>query len=855
MIAIALSTPAWAFADVAAPAPSTNAGFNAGFLEIDNPSGERIDLAAFAQRNRVLPGNYRVNVQINYESVGTQDLRFDLPANSAEDSDAVPCLTLAMLRQWGVDTNAPALAGLQADDSSCVDIASRIPGASVTFDLAQQQLIISVPQAAMRRVPRGYVSPDKWDNGETALMLDYNVNASHSNNTGAGNVGGSSQSDTVFGTFRAGVNVGAWRFRSTLSAQSNRQGNTFQAVSNYAQRDIAPWRGHLTLGQTDTPSDVFDGVSFTGAQIASDDSMLPDSQQGYAPVIRGVAQTNAKVTVRQRGFVIYSAFVAPGPFVIDDLYGASTGDLDVTVTEADGRETHFVQPFASLPVLAREGAVRYSASAGKYRNGNDNNGPLFAQGTFAQGLPYDLTVYGGVRGASTYQSVAAGVGKNMGDFGAVSVDATWAHTVRAATPVDTGGSSSGRSFRILYGKVFESGTNFRVLGARYSTAGFRTFSEAIQERNLATGQLDNSSAAYIGARKSRVEGSVSQQMGKYGSVYASVAQQTYYGGASSDLSAQLGYSATARQFSYGAYYSQGRSAQGQKNSQVMVSVSIPLGKESARTAYASASLTHDSATGWSEQASVNGTALDDNRLSYGVTAEHNGAASLGGNGYANYNGRYGSMTANVSAGNGYQQIGASAAGSVVVHKGGVTLGQTLGGTAVLVDANGAADVGVASYPGVRTDSHGFAVVPSAAPYRSNRVILDPEGLPDQVELKDTIQEVVPTNGALVRANYATQIGIKALLTLQDSRGQPLPFGAQVYDAKGQEIGMVSEAGEAYVTGLAAQGELNVTWGDRDSQRCTASYAVTAAASNQLPKMTTRCTVPPLHAASATKDPA
>jgi outer membrane usher protein len=146
-------------------------------------------------------------------------------------------------------------------------------------------------------------------------------------------------------------------------------------------------------------------------------------------------------------------------------------------------------------------------------------------------------------------------------------------------------------------------------------------------------------------------------------------------------------------------------------------------------------------------------------------------------------------------------------------------------------------------------------VPSVAPYRSNRVILDPEGLPDQVELKDTIQEVVPTNGALVRANYATKVGIKALLTLQDSSGQPLPFGAQVYDAKGQEIGMVSEAGEAYVTGLAAQGELNVKWGDRDSQRCAASYVVTAAASNQLPKMTTRCAPPPLHAASATKKPA
>jgi outer membrane usher protein len=191
----------------------------------------------------------------------------------------------------------------------------------------------------------------------------------------------------------------------------------------------------------------------------------------------------------------------------------------------------------------------------------------------------------------------------------------------------------------------------------------------------------------------------------------------------------------------------------------------------------------------------------------------------------------------------------------VVHKGGVTLGQSLGDTAVLVDANGAADVGVASYPGVRTDSRGFAVVPSASPYRSNRIILDPEGLSDQIELKDTVQEVVPTSGALVRASYASQVGIKALITLRDDNEQPLPFGAQVYDLKGREVGMVGDDGEAYVTGLAAQGELSVKWGNRDNQSCTASYAVTAAPSNQLPKMTTRCAVLPLHAASETKDPA
>ena len=41
--------------------------------------------------------------------------------------------------------------------------------------------------------------------------------------------------------------------------------------------------------------------------------MLPDSLSGYAPTIRGVAQTNARVTVRQNGYIIYSTYVPPGP--------------------------------------------------------------------------------------------------------------------------------------------------------------------------------------------------------------------------------------------------------------------------------------------------------------------------------------------------------------------------------------------------------------------------------------------------------------------------------------------------------------------------------------------------------------
>lgn len=78
------------------------------------------------------------------------------------------------------------------------------------------------------------------------------------------------------------------------------------------QRDVRSLKSLLRIGDTYTTGDVFDSIQFRGVQLMSDDEMLPDSQRGFAPTIRGVAHSNAKVTVSQHGYVIYETFVSPG---------------------------------------------------------------------------------------------------------------------------------------------------------------------------------------------------------------------------------------------------------------------------------------------------------------------------------------------------------------------------------------------------------------------------------------------------------------------------------------------------------------------------------------------------------------
>lgn len=816
--------------------------FNEEFLGIggDQPHA---DLSLFSFGNRVLAGKYMVDVSLNERAAGQSEIRF-----AAKDGkhDAEPCLTRGMLDAWGVNVAVfPELAG--AADEACVDLLKVIPEAAASYDAGKQRLFVSIPQAALKRSARGAVGPEKWDRGITAGMLDYQLNfARYSGNNYRNDASPFAlpqnvfdgnpfvdrnktlQRNTLFAGLRAGFNHGDWRFRHFSTYNRGIDGKSrWQGISTYAQRDLASINGRLLIGDGNTPGNFFDSLPFRGVQLSSDDAMLPDSQQGYAPTIRGVAQTNARVTVRQNGYVVYSTFVAPGPFVIDDLYPtASSGDLEVTIAEADGRQTRYTQAFSAVPTLLREGTWRYSATVGRYRSGYDSGSvlgmrsslsqPAFMQATLARGLGNEFSLYGGLLMASMYQSLLAGVGKNLRDFGAVSVDLSSARTTGRA-PVHGQKTYDGQSVRFLYSKSFlASGTNFRVAGYRYSTSGYRTFQEAVQMQDLRSFESFHS-------RRNEVRFELSQQIGDWGSVFASARQQSYWGTSAKDRLVQVGYSGNYRQFGYSAFYNHTTSLNRAPVRQVMFTLSIPLGDTRASAQYA---LTRDSTGRVNQQASVYGSAFDDSRLSYNVTA---GGANQGGgssgSASASYLSPVGRFDAGHSQGRGYGQSTFGVSGGMLVHGGGVTLSQPLGETVGLVQAPKAQGVGFESQPGVATDWAGNAVIPNLTPYRLNRLAIRTADLGDTVEVKNAATEVVPTRGAVVVAKFETSVGFRLLMVLTDAKGRPLPLGSKIENEVGQEVGIVGPDGQAFVTGAGQAGNLTVRWGQGASDQCTVAYSL------------------------------
>ncbi len=818
--------------------------FNPRFLS-DDPTAVA-DLSGFENGQEIPPGTYRVDIYLNDGYMTTRDVTFDA---GDKGKGLLPCLTRGQLASMGLSTSSIAgLGELPAD--SCVPLLEMIEDMTIRFDVAQQRLYLTIPQAFMGNRARGSIPPELWDDGINALLLNYNFTG----NTVHNDVGGSS--NYAYLNLQSGLNLGAWRLRDnttwSYSSGSANNENQWQHINTWLERDVTPLRSRLTLGDSYTNGDIFDGINFRGVQLASDDNMLPDSQKGFAPVIHGIARGTAQVSVKQNGYEIYQSTVPPGPFTINDLYAAgNSGDLQVTIKEADGSSQVFTVPYSSVPVLQREGYSRYTVTAGEYRSGNNQQEkPKFFQGTLLQGLPAGWTLYGGTQLTDRYHAFNLGVGKNMGELGALSLDVTQAN---ATLPDDS--DHQGQSVRFLYNKsLTDTGTNIQLVGYRYSTHGYFSFADTTYSRmsgyNVETQDgvievkpkfTDYYNLAYN--KRGKVQLSVTQQLGRTATLYLSGSHQTYWGTGKADQQLQAGLNAAIDDINWTLSYSLTKNAWQQGRDQMLaVNVNIPFShwlrsdsKSAWRHASASYSMSNDLNGRTTSLAGLYGTLLEGNNLSYSMQTGYagGGEGNSGGTGYAalNYRGGYGNANVGYSRSDGIKQLYYGLSGGVLAHADGVTLSQPMNDTVVLIKAPGADNVKVENQTGVQTDWRGYAVLPYATEYRENRVALDTNSLADNVDLDDAVASVVPTHGAIVRAEFKAHVGLKLLMSLIYN-GKPVPFGALVTSDGSQASSIVADNGQVYLSGMPLAGKVLAKWGEGPNASCEADYSLPPESKNQ-----------------------
>ncbi|MCV2533043.1 outer membrane usher protein [Enterobacter wuhouensis] len=794
-----------------------------------------IDINRFANGNPVMPGVYRTKINLNGKLKSTVEVTF----KDNGTPRAAPCVTKLLLAQSGVDTSTLDSELDDDDNTTCIDIKKSFPHASVSYDSGKQALDLNFPQIYVLKRPTGYVDPSLWDNGIPAALISYDTNAWRSESNG-------STSESAYMGLRYGLNMGPWRLRSRGNLNWDQDNGTkYSSQDIYLQRDITKLGAQFVLGDSYTRGEAFNSMSLRGTRMYSDDRMLPMGSTGYAPVIRGVANSNAKVSIMQSGNKIYETSVPPGSFEINDLSTTGYGnDLLVTIEEADGSKRSFTVPFSSVTQMLRPGASRWDVGVGELKDDSLLDAPKVGYGTLYYGLNNTFTGYVGAQFTDMdFYAGILGLAMNT-QIGAFAVDATQSHA--EIEGLDT---LSGQSYRVTYSKMIEAtNTSFNVAAYRFSTEDYLSLTDAAQLRDSITRQkysnrsYDSNEELYADYQrtKNQVQISLNQPLNagenSFGSIYVSGTWQDYWNATGSTSNYNIGYN---NSFTYGSYslslqrtYDQ----TGKKDDSVYLSLSIPLnafshdGSRSGGFSNINMGLRSDLKGGTSFNTSAGGN-TQDNKMSYSVSAASN-SGNYGNlnqiSGYGSYNSEYGPLGLSATYGDdNSKQYSASYSGGMVLHSGGIAFAPGSIGdndALALVKASGAKGAGI-GFGNSEIGDSGYGILPYMSAYRENRVYLDISTLESDVEIKNTSEITVPRSGSVVLVNFETDEGRSLILELQRTDKGFIPLGADVLNEKNESVGTVGQAGQAYIRGVEDQGVLHIVWGNEKGSRCDVHYQV------------------------------
>lgn len=773
--------------------------FNTDVLDVSDRSN--FDLDQFSRSGYIMPGDYVMSVHINKQELPEQPVTYFVPESDPKGSE--PCITHDMVKQFGLKPGMDDRLTWWHQDQ-CLLISS-LDGMTSKGDLGTAVLYLGIPQSWLEYTAEDWDPPSRWDNGIPGILLDYNINTQTQRQLKTG-----TQSSSVSGNGTVGANYGAWRLRADWQTRYDRLGGENSSTQNswdwsryYAYRALPRLGASLIIGENYLNSDIFDSFRFAGVSLMSDDTMLPPNLRGYAPEVTGVAKTNAKVIVSQQGRVIHETQVASGPFRIQDINDAVTGQLDVRVEEQDGSVQEFTLNTASIPYLTRPGTVRYKVAIGRPNNWqHQTSGPLFTTSEFSWGISNGWSVYGGGVTGGDYNAVALGMGRDLLMFGALSLDATQS---RASLPGEEA-TFSGGSYRLSYSKSFDDyDSQVTFAGYRFSEKNYMSMSEYLEARTNGL-RSQNSKEMYTITFNKQF-----RELGM--SAYLNYSHQTYW-----DRPANDRYNLTlSRYFDLGSFKNISLSMTGYRNKYnditddgMYLSLSLPWGNRGS--------------IGYSNSFSRDNTSHQlnyydrlNNDDSYQISSGMSRSGTTASGSY-NHQGDLAQVNANVS----YQEGKYSSAGLTLQGGGTATLqgaalhrGGSQGGTRMLLDTDGIADIPLSGYgANTRSNYFGKAVVTDVGSYYRNRVSIDLNNMPENAEAVRSVVQATLTEGAIGYRKFEVIAGEKAMAVIRLADGSVPPFGATVLNAKKQNVGIVSDDGSVYLSGIRANEHMKVNWGGK-----------------------------------------
>lgn len=772
---------------------------------------DNVDLSAFSGSNDQFAGEYLADITIN-----GQDVFYNHPVylyNQMGESHI--CFTEALLTALPIskELRVGARKSLthSTDVGECYALESYDSNIVATFNDSEQKLNIRMPHAYLVDFDPHWIPPNERDYGISGLFLDYNILKTF-NRFKSDGYRHTSHYLSSYGVI--GANLGPFRFRTNYQ-YSPKAEKKFERTQTYAFTDIEQLHAHFYAGELYSRSNLFNSVRFKGISLYTEESMMPNYLQGYAPQIRGNANSNAIVTIRQYGNIIKQEQVPPGPFAIANLPSYLSGTVDVMVEESDGSTNEFQVEIAHVPYLTRKGALRYNINLGKLapRNLSTRVDANFFLADGSYGLTDNISLIGGVSSTTNGEHFAynGGLGLNLGWAGALSFDIT-----RSENKVHPGKTLTGQSYRFNYAKRFAKNTSLNIIGYRFSSRDYTTMSDYIGMKSGETSHLYK--------EKNRISLSVSQYIPLWrASVTATASKSTYWNQESNSYYNLSIYKTIDkglfRNTSISLNLSHHKRNGGVSDDLISLYFSIPLEDRESRLSYSTRY--ERNRDQFSQQAVLYEEGFG-GYYSLGVSADHrlDLSGSLDYALSASYNSdlSFGNFNGSISYASDQQSLTAGFSGSLTLTEHGLATHPYVyeEGSRLIIDtdAPGVQITGSES----RSNYFGLVGVSNIPNYYRSTYLIDNDNLPDNVEVQDGVMEVATTKGTIAYRSTNAISGQKALVTIILPDGSHPPFGAVVYreNGEGTEVGMVAERGLTYLMGLNKRSNFIVKWGDDQS---------------------------------------
>ncbi|MDI3270810.1 fimbrial biogenesis usher protein [Pseudomonas sp. AL03] len=753
----------------------------------------------FSKAPRFSARDRQVALQVNGSKRGSVQARFD--------EDGQLCFTKQLLDQANLVVPGDRfLIGNEvgSDDVACYNFLAAFPQTEIELRPNKEEVSLLVSSDALRPV-----SEDQgiYQTGGTAGLFNYEVLGQNSQFSGG-------ESNYYSTNTEVGFNAGDWIVRSRQSFSVVNHKRNFQSLYTYGQKTFVPLQSTLQAGQINIRNSVFPGAAITGAQMVPDAGLQGKSIGGAT--VEGIAQSSARVEVRQAGALIHTSLVPAGPFSLPNvqLLNGFT-DLDVRVIEANGEQRSFAVAAASL-VQGSLSAPGYSVAAGKVRTfeNDDQQSPMVVTGSGGWLLnPTNKLSTGLMVSNNGYQAAAWTLDSNL----TPSTFVSFRNTVANASEEGVRGTQASFSISTSVTRNFNAGFNvtrqtkgFRDLldTTRVNTPGyFETINRDQYGVNIGWSDewLGSLTAGYSAGNT--FDGRATR--------HATASWNKPFKHATVSLNLERNLGGTDN---YDSDF--GRRSNADEGTAMYLTVSVPLGG-------------NRSVRGYANKRNGNtrfGTTFDDNSgdfAKYRLTAERDVQRKE-----QDFSGNVNLLPRYAQVNLGYARNGPDTTtysgqlrGGVAVHGGGVTLSPYQ-----LADTFGVAKVGdvggvklnTPSGP-VWTDPWGNAVIPQLNAYQNTRVEIETKSLPRNVDIQNGFKAVSAGRGSVNKLDFPVIKSRRALLQISGSDGKPIAKGAAVLDGKGKFVTTVVDDGKVFITNGQLTDALSISQGEGEGKSCAIHF--------------------------------